>query len=258
MYVVDVVDCVVVYCWVEEVVVVYGKVNLIFNNVGVVLFSMIEGMEDDELVWIMNINFWGVVYGIKVFLLLFKVIGNGYIINMLSIFGIFVQLGMGVYNVSKYVVCGYIEVLCQELDLMNCGVLVMCVYLGGIKINIVKLSCVLLSMNGFLVCDEQQGKVEFEKFFIILVDKVVQVILDGVCKNKCCVLIGFDVYVVDVMVCLLLVVYQVLVVCEVCCMCKKVLCDDMVLVIVCVKQEVVDEYGYYWRIVCQFFVCEFV
>lgn len=133
---VDVADRAAVYRWAEEAATAHGKVNLIFNNAGVALSSTIEGMEDDELAWIMNINFWGVVHGTKAFLPLLKATGNGHIINTSSIFGIFAQPGMGAYNASKYAVRGYTEALRQELDLMNCGVSATCVHPGGIKTNI--------------------------------------------------------------------------------------------------------------------------
>ena len=74
---VDVADRGAVYRWAEEAAAAHGKVNLIFNNAGVALSSTIEGMEDDDLAWIMNINFWGVVHGTKAFLPLLKASGNG-------------------------------------------------------------------------------------------------------------------------------------------------------------------------------------
>lgn len=83
----DVVDCEVVYIWVEGVVVDMGQVNLIFNNVGVVLSEIVENMGYENFEWLMNINFWGVVYGIKVFLFYLKIVGEGYIINIFSVFG---------------------------------------------------------------------------------------------------------------------------------------------------------------------------
>ena len=125
---VDVADRAAVYRWAEEANAVHGKVNLIFNNAGVALSSTIEGMDDDELAWIMNINFWGVVHGTKAFLPLIKATGDGHIVNTSSIFGIFAQPGMGAYNASKYAVRGYTEALRQELDMMNCGVSATCVH----------------------------------------------------------------------------------------------------------------------------------
>ncbi|WP_164135245.1 SDR family oxidoreductase, partial [Stenotrophomonas maltophilia] len=85
--VVDVADREQVQAWADKAASEHGRVNLIFNNAGVALSSTIEGMEDDELAWIMNINFWGVVHGTKAFLPLLKATGNGHIINTSSIFG---------------------------------------------------------------------------------------------------------------------------------------------------------------------------
>ncbi|GCB05321.1 SDR family oxidoreductase [Ralstonia sp. SET104] len=211
---VDVADRAAVHRWAEEAAAAHGKVNLIFNNAGVALSSTIEGMDDDELAWIMNINFWGVVHGTKAFLPLLKASGDGHIVNTSSIFGIFAQPGMGAYNASKYAVRGYTEALRQELDLMNCGVSATCVHPGGIKTNIAKSSRVSPSMNGFLVRDEQQGKAEFEKFFITTAEKAASVILDGVRKNKRRVLIGPDAHAADVMARVLPAAYQALVVRE--------------------------------------------
>lgn len=63
---------------------------MIFNNVGVVLGLIVEGVFYEELEWIVGINFWGVVYGIKEFLFYIKKIGDGYIINIFSLFGFMV------------------------------------------------------------------------------------------------------------------------------------------------------------------------
>lgn len=60
------------YVWVDEVVYDYGKVNFIFNNVGVVLGGMVEDMGYEDYEWIFGVNMWGVVQGIKVFLFYIK------------------------------------------------------------------------------------------------------------------------------------------------------------------------------------------
>jgi len=116
----------------------HGKVNLIFNNAGVALGSTVEGMSYEELEWLMGINFWGVVYGIKEFMPHLKASGDGHIINISSIFGLGSQPSQGAYNASKFAVRGYTEALRQELDLQQCGVSATCVHPGGIKTNIAK------------------------------------------------------------------------------------------------------------------------
>ncbi|MDN5897425.1 MAG: SDR family oxidoreductase, partial [Psychrobacter sp.] len=61
--VLDVSDNKAVNDWADSVMADYGKVNFIFNNAGVALYSTVEGSSISELEWIMGINFWGVVYG---------------------------------------------------------------------------------------------------------------------------------------------------------------------------------------------------
>lgn len=213
-HVVDVADRAAVYAWADTVARDHGRVNLIFNNAGVALSSTVEGMSYDDLEWIIGINFWGVVYGTKAFLPHLKASGEGHIVNTSSVFGLFAQPGMGAYNASKYAVRGFTESLRQELDLMDCGVSATTVHPGGIKTNIARDSRVSSSVNGLLVRDEQQGREEFEKFFITSADKAARVILDAVRANKRRVLVGPDAYAADAMARLLPAAYQSLVVRE--------------------------------------------
>jgi len=213
-HVVDVADRAAVYAWADTVARDHGRVNLIFNNAGVALSSTVEGMSYDDLEWIIGINFWGVVYGTKAFLPHLKASGEGHIVNTSSVFGLFAQPGMGAYNASKYAVRGFTESLRQELDLMDCGVSATTVHPGGIKTNIARDSRVSASVNGLLVRDEQQGREEFEKFFITSADKAARVILDAVRANKRRVLVGPDAYAADAMARLLPAAYQSLVVRE--------------------------------------------
>ncbi|MDC6133478.1 SDR family NAD(P)-dependent oxidoreductase, partial [Burkholderia gladioli] len=59
----DVADRAAVHRWADDTARQFGRVNLVFNNAGVALSSTLEGMDYDDLEWIMNINLWGVVHG---------------------------------------------------------------------------------------------------------------------------------------------------------------------------------------------------
>lgn len=201
-----------VHAWADETAAAHGYVNLIFNNAGVALSSTVEGMSYDDLDWIIGINFWGVVHGTKAFLPHLQASGEGHVINTSSVFGLFAQPGMGAYNASKYAVRGFTEALRQELDLMNCGVSATTVHPGGIKTNIACASRVSPSVNGLLVRDAQQGREDFEKFFITSPEKAARVILEGVRANRRRVLIGPDAVAADAMARLLPAAYQSLVV----------------------------------------------
>jgi short-subunit dehydrogenase len=211
-HVLDVADRAAVFDWASETVAQHGRVNLVFNNAGVALSSTIDGMDYQDLEWIVGVNFWGVVHGTKAFLPHLKAAGEGHIVNTSSVFGLFAQPGMSGYNATKFAVRGFTEALRQELDLMRCGVSATCVHPGGIRTNIAQASRIAPNMVGFMLENEQQGKDDFEKFFITSADTAARVILDGVRKNRRRVLIGRDAHAADWLARTLPAAYQALVV----------------------------------------------
>jgi short-subunit dehydrogenase len=70
----------------------------------------------------------GVVNGTKAFLPYLKTAGQGHVVNVSSVFGLFSQPGMSAYNASKFAVRGFTESLRQELDMAACGVSASCVH----------------------------------------------------------------------------------------------------------------------------------
>jgi len=190
--VLDVADRGAMFAWADDTAAEHGRVNLVFNNAGVALSSMIEGMDYADLEWIVGINFWGVVHGTKAFLPHLKAAGEGHIVNTSSVFGLFAQPGMSGYNATKFAVRGFTEALRQELDLMRCGVSATSVHPGGIRTSIAQSSRIAKNMVDFMFEHEQQGRDYFEKFFITTADEAARVILDGVRRNRRRVLIGRD------------------------------------------------------------------
>ncbi|HZZ09226.1 MAG TPA: SDR family NAD(P)-dependent oxidoreductase [Paraburkholderia sp.] len=210
--VLDVSDKAAMFDWAADTAAQHQRVNLVFNNAGVALSSTIEGMDYADLEWIVGINFWGVVHGTKAFLPYLKASGAGHIVNTSSVFGLFSQPGMSGYNATKFAVRGFTEALRQELDLMKCGVSATCVHPGGIRTSIAQSSRIASNMVGFMVENEQQGKDDFEKFFITSADEAARVILEGVRKNRRRVLIGRDARAADWLARTLPAAYQALVV----------------------------------------------
>ena len=210
--VLDVADRAAMFAWADDTAAEHSRVNLVFNNAGVALSSTIEGMDYADLEWIVSINFWGVVHGTKAFLPHLKAAGEGHIVNMSSVFGLFAQPGMSGYNATKFAVRGFTEALRQELDLMRCGVSATTVHPGGIHTNIAQSSRIAKNMVGFLIEDEQQGRDKFEKLFVTTADEAARVILDGVRRNRRRVLIGRDACTADWLARVLPSAYQTLVV----------------------------------------------
>ena len=65
----------------------------------------------------MNVNYWGVVNGTKAFLPHLISSGDGHVVNVSSIWGIFAAPGQSAYNSAKFAVRGFTEALRQEMML---------------------------------------------------------------------------------------------------------------------------------------------
>ncbi|RYJ04089.1 MAG: SDR family NAD(P)-dependent oxidoreductase, partial [Actinomycetales bacterium] len=169
----------------------YGRVNLIFNNAGIAFTgtTLEEGYKDLERV--MDVDFWGVVNGTKEFLPYLIESGDGHVVNVSSVFGLFAVPTQGAYNAAKFAVRGFTEALAQEMRLSSNPVKVTCVHPGGIKTNIAR--------NG----DQAPGRdhdelaSSFDKMARTSPEKAANVILKGVEKGKVRVLIGADAWALD-------------------------------------------------------------
>jgi len=204
MIVLDVSDNKAVEAWADSVISDHGKVNFIFNNAGVALYSTVEGSSISELEWVMNINFWGVVYGTKAFLPLIKnsvkqsQFGeHGHIINISSLFGLTAQPSQSAYNSSKFAVRGFTESLRQELNIQNCGVSATCIHPGGIKTNIANSARGNESIHDIGMSTGPKAIRSFNKFLKFDANEAAWIILHAAATNQQRCLIGNDAKMID-------------------------------------------------------------
>jgi NADP-dependent 3-hydroxy acid dehydrogenase YdfG len=188
------------YAWADQVVADHGKANLVFNNAGVALAGTVGDLSIEDYKWIMDINFYGVLYGTKAFLPHMENAGEGHIVNISSIFGLASQPLMSGYNASKFAVRGLTESLRQDLDIAGSSVSTTCVHPGGIKTNIAQSTRFNENSSAITGADADASKADFERLFITTPDKAAKTIINGVKKNKRRVLIGPDAIAFDLMV----------------------------------------------------------
>lgn len=172
----------------QDVIKEFGHADMLFNNAGVALSQTVENCSYEDFEWIMNINFWGVVYGSKSFLPHMLTRPEAAIINISSIFGIIALPTQSQYNAAKFAVRGFTESLRQETKDSN--LYVGCVHPGGIKTNIVANGRMHTSMKGEQTHAQQID--EFNKLARTTPAKAADIILNGVRKNKRRILIGQD------------------------------------------------------------------
>ncbi|TNE62164.1 MAG: SDR family NAD(P)-dependent oxidoreductase [Alphaproteobacteria bacterium] len=165
-----------------------GPIDIVFNNAGVSMMNPIATTSYDDIEWLMNINFLGVVYGTKAFLPGMLERGRGRIVNTSSLFGLISVPGGAFYCASKHAVKGFTESLHYEL--LGTGVRAHNVHPGGVKTNIV--------LNGkhnnqpvghASVADLQAG---FEQVAITTPEDAAEQILDGVAAGRLRILVGPD------------------------------------------------------------------
>ena len=192
----DVADRDAVYAWADRVVADHGGVNLIINNAGVALGATVESMSYEDFEWLMNINFWGVVYGTKAFLPYLKLAGEGHIVNLSSVFGLISVPSQSAYNAAKFAVRGFTDTLRMELEIEGANVSVTTVHPGGIKTNIARNARMDPSIRD-LAGDPEKAAAEFERAFITSPEKAAEQILAAVRRDRRRALIGPDAKAID-------------------------------------------------------------
>ena len=112
----------------------HNYIDVLINNAGINLMDTIDNGDIDEFENLMAINFWGVVYGINVFLPTLIQRDEAYIVNISSILGLMSLPGQAAYNSSKAAVKAYTEAL--KMELADSSINVSSVHPGGIKTDI--------------------------------------------------------------------------------------------------------------------------
>ncbi|MCO5243954.1 MAG: SDR family NAD(P)-dependent oxidoreductase [Anaerolineae bacterium] len=94
----------------------FGAVHLLFNNAGVVKGGLLWEYSLSDWEWIINVNLWGVVHGVRTFVpLMLAQDVECHIVNTASIAGLIAPPNQGIYNVTKYGVVALTETLYREL-----------------------------------------------------------------------------------------------------------------------------------------------
>ena len=181
--------------WAAQVAKDLDGINIIINNAGVGLSATVEDMSYEDFEWVMNINFWGVVYGTKAFLPYLQEASEGHIVNISSLFGIISGPTFSAYNAAKFAVRGFTESLRQELEISGSNVSCTTVHPGGIRTNIAKTS--RITDSNLIPMDQDRFIADFEKFTMTSPEKAAATIINGIVKNKRRVLIGKDAQAMD-------------------------------------------------------------
>lgn len=155
-----------------------GLASIIINNAGIQGKSEpIWKIDNEAFEKIMNINFWGVVYGTQAFLPQILSHNEGAVVNISSMFAFTGMPNNADYCASKSAVRGFTEALMVELQ--ESPIQVHLVHPGAIKTNINK---------------DEKSKELAEKYLTTPPEKVVNDVIQAIRKNKPRVRSGRDAF----------------------------------------------------------------
>ena len=171
----------------SDVVQRHQRVTLLINNAGVALHGIFEEISLADFEWLMQINFWGVVYGVRNFLPVLRRQPRAHIVNISSLFGLISPAGQSAYCSAKFAVRGFTEVLQHELESTSIGV--SCVHPGGIRTPIAANARVGAGVHPAI---RDLNVARFERFSITTPEAAADRIVRGVKRNEPRILIGPD------------------------------------------------------------------
>lgn len=173
----------------------FGKVNQIYNNAGIAYSGDVDISHFKDIERVMDVDYWGVVNGTKAFLPHLIASGDGHVVNISSVFGIFSVPGQAAYNSAKFAVRGFTEALRMEMKLAGHPVKVTTVHPGGIKTAIARNATVAEGLDQASLAQAFDTKMARTS-----PEKAARIILDGVARDKAKVLVGTDAKIFDALV----------------------------------------------------------
>jgi len=93
----------------------YGGVHVLCNNAGVGIPTATYPMKLQDWRWILDVDLYGPIYGVEVFLPIMEAQGEGHINSTSSMAGLFASGFMGAYNVAKHGVVALMATLARDL-----------------------------------------------------------------------------------------------------------------------------------------------
>jgi short-subunit dehydrogenase len=179
----------------QAAIAAHPGLNIVINNAGVALMGQFNEIDQAQMDWLMNINFWGVVHGTRAFLPHLGRQREAHIVNLSSIFGIIAPPGQTAYAAAKFAVRGFSEALRHELAMAASPVRLSVVHPGGVATNIAR-----NSRTGSGMTDNARRAESIERFDAVAKttpkDAALRII-KGIEKNQPRILIGSDARMMD-------------------------------------------------------------
>jgi NADP-dependent 3-hydroxy acid dehydrogenase YdfG len=129
----------------------FGRVDILVNNAGIALLGKIANADTSDWRRMIDLNLLGLMYCTHAALPIFQAQKSGHIVNISSVAGRTIRVGIGVYNVTKWGVNAFSEALRQE------------VYQDNIRVTIIEPGLVDTEINNHITDQEAKAAIVARK-----------------------------------------------------------------------------------------------
>jgi len=123
----------------RETYATFGAAHVVCNNAGVAVIGAVHEHTLSDWQWVINVNLWGVIHGVRAFVPRMLAGGDeGHIVNTASMAGLTTAPFMAVYDVTKHGVVALSESMYKEFAATGVPIGVSVVCPGLINTNIMR------------------------------------------------------------------------------------------------------------------------
>lgn len=176
----------------EEVLSIYGWVDVLVNNAGVCVAGELVLIPMEDIEWIVGINLMGEIYGARLFLPGMIERGEGHIVNVSSISGLALLPFNIAYTTTKFGITGFTTALWAECRRHGVGVTLVCP--GAVSTNIAEHTRLHTTSIGQRNSAERYKRLLRERGMDI--EEAGRRVLEAVAADRFLLLLGFEAYLI--------------------------------------------------------------
>jgi NAD(P)-dependent dehydrogenase (short-subunit alcohol dehydrogenase family) len=149
----------------------FGRVNLLFNNAGVLVSGISWERSLEDWRWNLDVNVMGVIHGIKAFVPRMVAGGEeGIVVNTASVGGLTAGPFMGPYTTSKFAVVGLTETLNAEFSVLGLKLRAACLCPGEVSTKIFRSERIRPQKFGAQVQSSREEDVKLHEYLTNFVE----------------------------------------------------------------------------------------
>lgn len=154
------------------------SLDILINNAGVIMYSLLEKHTPEKIAEIVNVNLLGTIYMTRAILPKMKRVNSGTVLNVITASALKGRAEETVYIASKWGVRGFTEALKDELEKANSKIRVLGFYPGGMNTQLFAKAGLDKDTSSFM------DPAEIAKIIVFMLERPETIKIDQVVVNR--------------------------------------------------------------------------